>query len=140
MAFFARSFDLDLDAAAEVMRAIRWQADDSRIDELTNRWCRDPTSRDVAARMAADAVVIETARSYDLAGLAAALRSAVAGGWLSPTVVAGAGFLARQMLPSGVLADLAPDAVPGARAAGVSAALATCLAAVENCWAASKIG
>jgi hypothetical protein len=138
--FLARTFDLDARQAAELVRDIRWQADDSIIDKLVSRWSRDPIRPDVVERMARDAAVIRTARSYDLAGLAATLRSAVLGGRLSPTVMAGAGFLARQVRSGGILADQASDAASRARSAGVSAALAGCLATVEKCWPAWNPG
>jgi hypothetical protein len=135
--FLARTLDVDARAAEEAVLAIRWQADDSRIGELVDRWSHDSISRDVVERMARDAAVIESARTYDLASLAATLQNAVAGKSLSPTIMAGAGFLARQVLPGGVLADPASDAASLARSVAVSAALAACLAAVEKCWAAS---
>lgn len=135
-----RTYDLAPEAAGELIHAVRWQADDSRISELADRWSRGPASHQAVARMAVDATIIDSARNYELAGLAAALRRAASEGWLSPTVMAGAGFLARQLLPAGVPVNLAPGAVPLTGTGGVSAALAGCLAAVERCWAARQIG
>jgi hypothetical protein len=128
-----RVFDLDESAALEVVRAVRWAGDDSRFHELCRRWAQVDSDPAVVRRMAYDATVVESARDYDLAGLATTLRAAVRDGPLTPTVVAGAGFLARQVRANGRL-HTARDGVPDRDAAATTAAIAASLDAVDRRW------
>ena len=120
------AFDVDGAVADEVAARVDWAADVTRIAELTEHWLRgderSSVSADAVRRMATDAFIIESARNYELAGLAAGLRLATASGRLSPTAAAGAGFLARQIVCGAI-----PSQTVGPNVAGLAAAFANAL-------------
>jgi hypothetical protein len=120
--------------AREAIAAVEWTAGDAGVDELVKTWIGEHDgATEVATRMAIDAAIILAAQDYDLPRLAAALRYAARTKRVTPTVHAGADFLARQSLVDGTigagwLGHTAPssnaDAMASARA---TAALANCL-------------
>lgn len=122
-----QTLHLDRAGAQEVIAGVSWTADATGIDRLARTWSERPDA--VIEQMAIDSSIILAAQDYDLAELAAALRRAALAGSATPTVHAGADFLARQSLPSGAigagwLAGSAGDAIASARC---TAALANCL-------------
>jgi hypothetical protein len=119
--------------AREAIAAVEWTADAAHVDELTRTWADDGVAPEVATSMAIDASIILAAQDYDLPRLAAALRCAARTNSVTPTVHAGADFLARQSLVGGAIgagwlghpsSGVNGDALASARA---TAALANCL-------------
>jgi len=119
--------------AREAIAAVDWTASSSRVDELARSWVKDEAAPEVATRMAIDASIIVAAQDYDLSALAAALRCAARTNCVTPTVQAGADFLAHQSLVGGVIgagrlvrgpSEANADAMESAR---TTAALANCL-------------
>jgi hypothetical protein len=128
-----RTLGVDLPTARDAIASIDWTTDVTRVEELTRTWATDEPAPGVAARMAIDASIILAAEDYDLPLLAAALRRAADTGTVTPTIHAGADFLARQSLVGGAIgAGFLDLATSGADAdtrasAGATAALANCL-------------
>jgi hypothetical protein len=89
--------------AREAIAAVEWTADGTCLDEMVRTWAKDTSSPAVVLRMAIDASIILGAQDYDLPRLAAALRRAASTKTVTPTVVAGADFLARQSLVNGAI-------------------------------------
>jgi hypothetical protein len=119
--------------ARAAIAAVEWTADAGDADTLARTWGEDEGALHVATKMAIDATIILAAQDYDLPRLAAALRCAARTNSVTPTVHAGADFLARQSLVGGVIGvgwlglpatDVAGDAMASTRA---TAALANCL-------------
>jgi hypothetical protein len=119
--------------AREAIATVEWTADAAHVDELARTWTEDGVAPEVATRMAIDASIILGAQDYDLPRLAAALRCAARTNSVTPTVHAGADFLARQSLVDGAIgagwldqpaSGVNGDAMASARA---TAALANCL-------------
>ena len=119
--------------AREAIAAVEWTADGARLDQLARSWAQDQLAPEDSIRMAIDGSIVLAAQDYDLPQLAAALRRAARTNSVTPTVHAGADFLARQSLVDGAIgagwlgharsiADA--DAMTSARA---TAALANCL-------------
>ena len=119
--------------AREAIAAIEWTATATDLDELARKWAVDAPSSEVAISMALDATIILAAQDYELPRLAAALRRAAATGTVTPTVTAGADFLARQSLVNGAIGTgwLSRPATAAngddMSSAQVTAALANCL-------------
>lgn len=91
------------DDAEHTIAAIQWSADETNIEALISRWSDDRASPDIVQRMAIDASIVLAAQNYNLAQLASALRMAGRVGSATPTVNAGADFLARQSLMNGAI-------------------------------------
>jgi hypothetical protein len=121
--------------AREVIALVEWTADDARVHALAQGWQADHVGAAAPTRMAIDASIILAAQGYDLPQLAAALRHAARTGTATPTVLAGADFLGRQMLVEGAIGagwlEQGPEPPVGSdtalAAAGATAALANCL-------------
>lgn len=125
-------FDVPERVAEEVIQRITPSPDAGRLAVLTERWRRDGADSDLAALMAVEAGLIESARAHDLSALAGYLAHAVSDGHSSTTVMVAADYLASQFTSAGLLADAGPAAP--ATAAGVAAALSAPLAALAERW------
>lgn len=119
--------------AVEVVQRIAPSPDTKRLDELGERWRRDGADPGLAARMAVEAAVIESARAHDLTALAGYLAQAVREDLLTPTVMVAADYLASQFTYAGLLADASPTSP--ATSAGVAASLSAPLASLADCGA-----
>lgn len=89
--------------AEQAIAAIQWSADKTDVEALVVRWDDGGAPPDVVRRMAIDASIVLAAHNYDLSQLACALRMAGQIGSATPTVDAGADFLARQSLVNGAI-------------------------------------
>lgn len=119
--------------AREAIAAVEWSAQATQLEALARKWAAYGDAPELATRMAIDASVILAARDYDLPRLAAALRCAASTNTVTPTVHAGADFLAHQSLVGGAIgagwlgrpaAGVNGDPMASARS---TAALANCL-------------
>jgi len=125
--------------AEQAIAAIQWSADPTDLESLIIRWDDGGAPLDVVQRMAIDASVVLAAHNYELSQLACALRMAGQIGSATPTVNAGADFLARQSLVSGAIGAgwlRTEDDADGNRdnhleSARVTASLANCLAGLN---------
>lgn len=123
-------FDVPEAVAEEVVQRIAPSPDAERLDELRERWQRDGADPGLAARMAVDASLIESARAHDLTALAGYLAHAIREDLVTPTVMVAADYLASQFTSAGLLADASPTSP--ATSAGVAASLSAPLAALAD--------
>jgi hypothetical protein len=133
-----RALAVNRATALEAIAAVEWTADESDIDDRIALFAGEGLETTLVTRMAIDASIILAAQDYELSALAAALRRAARSGHATPTVAAGADFLARQSLVDGAIgtawlgAGKELNAHSDLASARVTIALANCLSELRE--------
>ena len=121
--FLTARLSIDEPKVRDLMKKIRWSADASEVERRRLEFRALGASEATAAPMAVDAAIILAAQDGNLACLAGALQEAMRLEVRSATVLAGADFLARQI----VLDPVFRRAIDSREGVGPTLALCGCL-------------
>nr|WP_265267945.1 hypothetical protein [Sphingomonas lycopersici] len=134
----ACALGIDSALAQAALAEMKWTGQDGDLDALSSDWTGEGFAEATVQAMANDAAIILAAQDYALPRLAEALRRAAVAGTATPTIQAGADFLARQFLAgggvgAGMLAkEQEAAAGDGDLSTRVTSALANCLITVST--------